>query len=657
MGEGKIKMNTTLWQPTPAQIKASNMQRFMTQVEKKYQINLPDYSALYQWSIQEPEQFWSAVWEFCNIKASKTYTQVLTDPKKMPGAKWFTGAQLNFAKNLLSRRDDHPALIYRDEQNKRCELSYSELYNQVEKLSAAFKQTGITVGDRVVGFLPNLPETVIAMLATTSLGAIWSGCSPDFGVNAVVDRFGQISPKILLTTDGYYYKGKINDSLEKAREISAQLPSLEHIIVIPNINAIPDLENLPKAQLYADFIAPVPAQPLEFVQLPFDHPVYILYSSGTTGVPKCIVHGAGGTLIQHLKELVLHTDLKPEDVFFYFTTCTWMMWHWLISGLAVGATIVLYEGSPFHPQTILLDLIDAEKITIFGTSAKYISAIDKAGLCPRETQKLTSLKTILSTGSPLLPENFDYVYAHIKTDLRLSSISGGTDIISCFVSGNPLLPVYRGELQSIDLGLNVQVYNEAGKPVKGEPGELVCTAPFPCMPLYFWQDPEGQKYHAAYFEQFPEIWAQGDFAEITEHDGVIIYGRSDAVLNPGGVRIGTAEIYRQVEQCAEVLESLAIGQDWQGDVRVILFVVLRENLKLTPDLIATLKKKIKNNTTARHVPAKIIQVPELPRTANGKLVEIAVRDIVHGRLVKNRGSLANPQTLDFFKDLAELQMD
>lgn len=645
-----------LWQPSAAAIASSNMSHFMKMVTEKYNCPFNDYASLHQWSVEQPEQFWASVWEFCGVKASQPYQQILVDGNKMPGARWFVGAKLNFAENLMRYNDEKLAIIYYDERDIRRTFTYAQLHHAVQNLAAAFRHSGVTVGDRIVGYLPNMPETVIAMLAATSLGAIWSGCSPDFGISGVVDRFGQIKPKILLTTDGYYYNGKTNDTLQKVNDIVKQLPTLEKIIVVPNLKSQPDLTTLPQAVLYAAYIAAAPQHDLTFTELPFDHPVYILYSSGTTGVPKCIVHSAGGTLLQHLKELILHTDLTTEDTFFYYTTCTWMMWHWLISGLATGATLVLYDGSPFYPgPNVLFDLIDEEGITVFGTSAKYISAVEKEKLIPRETHSLTTLKTILSTGSPLLPENFDFVYSKIKADLRLSSISGGTDIVSCFALGHPNLPVYCGELQCIGLGLDVDIFDETGHSLREQAGELVCRAPFPCMPIYFWNDANGEKYHQAYFAKFPNIWAHGDFAEITTHQGLIIHGRSDAVLNPGGVRIGTAEIYRQVEQFDEVLESLAIGQDWQGDVRIILFVVLRAGHKLTPQLVSSIKQKIKDNTTPRHIPAKILQVQELPRTANGKLVELAVREVVHGRPVKNLDALANPGALAQFKDLPDLQ--
>jgi acetoacetyl-CoA synthetase len=515
---------------------------------------------------------------------------------------------------------------------------------------------GVVAGDRVGGYLPNMPEAVIAMLATASIGAIWSSCSPDFGVQGVLDRFGQIEPKVLFSADGYYYNGQTHDSLTKLKDIVHQLPSLEQVVVVSYVSSEPEVSGITRASVLADIVRPHVPGEIDFAQLPFNHPLYIMYSSGTTGVPKCIVHGAGGTLIQHLKEHLLHVDLKRDDRFFYFTTCGWMMWNWLVSGLASGATLMLYDGSPFHPDgNVLFDYAAAESIAVFGTSAKYIDAVNKAGLVPAETHDLTCMRTILSTGSPLVPESFDFVYEKVKRDVCLSSISGGTDIISCFALGNPILPVWRGELQCRGLAMRVEVYDDDGKPITGRKGELVCTTPFPSMPVGFWNDPDGAKYRAAYFERFPGVWCHGDYVELTEHDGMIIYGRSDAVLNPGGVRIGTAEIYRQVEQLPEVVESLVIGQQWQGDVRVVLFVRLRDGLILDEGLATRIKQQIRRNATPRHVPAKIIQVGDIPRTRSGKIVELAVRNVVHGEPVRNREALANPEALELFKNLPELR--
>ena len=649
-------MKTPLWQPNIKSISESNMMHFMQRVNATHQLNFQTYQQLYNWSIEQPELFWAAVAEFCQIKFSKKWQKILVDGNKMSGAKWFVGAELNFAENLLACRDDHLAIIFVNESDQRRTLTYQELYKQVIKLASALKTHGITVGDRVAGYLPNMPETIIAMLATTAIGAVWSSCSPDFGVSGVVDRFAQIAPKILFTVDGHYYNGKTHNDLEKIAEISQQLPSIERTIVVPYINPNPNISLLRSAELLTDFIKSDVSDENVFVQLPFAHPIYILYSSGTTGIPKCIVHSAGGTLIQHLKELMLHTNLTKYDTIFYYTSCGWMMWNWLVSSLAVGATLILYDGSPTYPNAnILFDLIDSEKINIFGVSAKYLTAVEKSGAIPISTHKLNSLRTILSTGSPLVAENYSYVYGKIKQDVCLSSISGGTDIVSCFALGNPILPVYSEELQCIGLGLHVEIFNEEGKAVKQQKGELVCTAPFPAMPIYFWNDPTGQKYHDAYFAKFPNVWAHGDFAELTEHNGIIIYGRSDAVLKPGGIRIGTAEIYRQVEKLPEILESIAVGQDWQNDVRIILFVKLRPDVELTTELQNKIKITIRNNASPHHVPAKIIQVADIPRTVSGKIVELAVRETIHERPVKNIDALANPEALMHFKNLPELK--
>jgi len=645
-----------LWQPTAAQIEASNLTQFLKIVNQRWQLQLADYEALYQWSITEIEQFWQSIWEFGKVISETQGSTVLTGRESMLAARWFPEARLNFAENLLRRRDAETALIFWGEDRIKQRLSFGELYDRVSQLAQALRAAGVQAGDRVAGYVPNTPDTLIAMLASTSIGAIWSSCSPDFGVRGVIDRFGQITPKILFCADGYFYGGKTFNSLELLPEILQEIPSVEKIIVFPYTCTNPDLNTLSNAVLLPDFIADFSPKNIEFAQLPFAHPLYIMYSSGTTGVPKCIVHSAGGTLLQHLKEHLLHTDVKRGDRLFYFTTCGWMMWNWLVSGLASEATLLLYDGSPFYPTgNILFDFAEQENMTIFGTSAKFIDSVNKAGLKPRETHNLSQLKAMLSTGSPLVPESFDFVYQEIKADLQLSSISGGTDIVSCFALGNPILPVWRGELQCRGLGMKVEVFDDEGNPIQGEKGELVCTAPFPSMPIYFWNDPQGEKYRAAYFDKYPNIWCHGDYVELTEHQGLIIHGRSDAVLNPGGVRIGTAEIYRQVEQLPEVLESLVIGQDWEGDVRVVLFVRLRENLSLDAALIQKIKQQIRQNTTPRHVPSKIIQVQDIPRTKSGKIVELAVRHIVHGRAVKNQEALANPQALQLFANLDELQ--
>jgi acetoacetyl-CoA synthetase len=642
-------MTEPLWRPSPERIAAANLTRFCRK------IGVPDMAALYRWSIAEPEAFWRAVWDFAGVIGEGPGRIGIENPGLMPGARFFPEARLNYAENLLRRRDDADALVFRGEDKVKRRFSHRQLHELVSSLAQAMTAAGIGPGDRVAAFVPNMAETVACMLATASLGAIWSSCSPDFGVQGVLDRFGQIEPKLLITADGYWYGGKSFDSLARIGECLRHLPSVARVVVLPYLSQTPDLSGLPKAVRLADFIGPYPAREIAFRRLAFNHPLFIIYSSGTTGIPKCIVHGAGGTLLQHLKEHVLHSDIRSGDRQLYFTTCGWMMWNWLMSGLGAGATLLLYDGSPFHPDgNALFDFAMAERCTFFGTSAKFIDACAKAGLKPRATHDLGALRTIASTGSPLVPESFDYVYASIKSDVCLSSISGGTDIISCFVLGDPTGPVWRGEIQARGLGLKVEVWNEEGKPVVGEKGELVCTAPFPSMPVQFWNDPDGKKYFNAYFARYPNVWCHGDYVELTEHGGMIIYGRSDAVLNPGGVRIGTAEIYRQVEQLPEIAESIVVGQDWQGDVRVVLFVRLLPGHRLDESLRKKIASQIRRNTTPRHVPAKILEVADIPRTKSGKIVELAVRDVIHGRPVKNREALANPEALELFRDRAEL---
>ena len=646
-----------LWVPSAERVADSNITRFIQCLNARRSLELADFSELYAWSIERPQEFWPEMARFADLRAVWGRGPVIEFPDSMPGARYFPQARCNFAENLLRFRDDHPAIVFRNERGERRELSYRQLHGEVARIAAALRAAGVGSGDRVAGFMPNVPEAAIAMLATASLGAIWSSCSPDFGANGVLDRFGQIAPKVLFTADGYFYGGKTLDSLALIGEVAAKLPSVERMVVVPYANPEPQLERLGAAARLATLWRAfgIAGAALEFVQTEFNHPLYILYSSGTTGVPKCIVHGAGGTLLQHQKEHLLHTDVRRGDRLFYFTTCGWMMWNWLMSALATGTTLVLYEGSPFYPDPgALWRMVSEERLTIFGTSAKFIAATEKSSFTPGREVNLSALRTILSTGSPLLPESFDYVYENVKADVQLASISGGTDIVSCFVLGCPTRPVYRGEIQCRGLGMRVEVFAENGRPLRGERGELVCTAPFPSMPLGFWGDADGHKYRAAYFQRFPGVWHHGDYAALTEHDGVVIYGRSDAVLNPGGVRIGTAEIYAAVEGLEEIVEALAVGQDWKGDVRVVLFVRLAAGATLNEALKKKIRDTIRARTTPRHVPAKIVAVPDIPRTLSGKITELAVRNVIHGQPVKNVDALANPQALEHFRDLDEL---
>ncbi len=644
------------WSPSEARARAANLTRFMDHVARDWAIDVPDFAALYRFSIDERARFWKSVATFTGAIAETWGERIVENANRMPGARWFPDARLNFAENLLRRRDDGDAIVFHGEQQVRRRLGAAGLRAEVSRLAQALRAEGVGAGDRVAGWLPNMPEAIVAMLAAASIGAVWSSCSPDFGVDGVVDRFGQIAPRILFAADGYYYAGKHLDNLGKLGEIVARLPSVERTVVVGYGGQQVAIDNTDGSVSWSEFVEPFAAGEITFAQLPFDHPLYILYSSGTTGVPKCIIHGTGATLLQHLKEHQLHCDIKPGDRVFYFTTCGWMMWNWLVSALASNACVLLYDGSPFFPgASALFDMADEQAMTLFGTSAKYIDAIAKAGLRPIRSHRLASLRTMCSTGSPLAPTSFDYVYREVKADLHLASISGGTDIVSCFVLGNPLASVWRGEIQTPGLGLAVDVYDEAGRPVRGGKGELVCTRAFPSIPLGFWNDPAGERFHAAYFERFPGVWHHGDFAAFTEHGGIVIHGRSDATLNPGGVRIGTAEIYREVERLDEVAEAIAVGQEWDDDIRIVLFVVLRSGLSLDDALIARIRSRIREGCSPRHVPAKVVQVADIPRTKSGKITELAVRDVIHGRLVNNTEALANPDALTQFTGRAELR--
>jgi acetoacetyl-CoA synthetase len=649
-----------MWRPSRDEVDRAQLTRFMRDN------GVADYAALYRWSVDHAEEFWPALWHFCAVVADARpgkdpWDRVLrgagrvAPPNKTDGPVWFEGARLNFAENLLKYRDDRAALVFWNELGRQASMTYAELAHHVGRVANGLKSEGVVAGDRVAGFVPNIPEAVIAMLATTSIGAIWSSCSPDFGVNGVLDRFGQIEPKVLFCASSYRYGGSEIDCLGRVAEIAQRIPEVKRIVVVPYLRG-GHIDKIRGAVNWEDFGR---SAPLEFTRLPFDHPVYIMYSSGTTGLPKCLVHGAGGTLLQHLKEHVLHCDLTRDDRLFYFSTCGWMMWNWLVSGLASGATLMLYDGAPLlRKRPILWDMAAEEKITVFGTSAKWIALAEKEGLRPRDTHDLSSVRAILSTGSPLAPQSYDYIYESVKPNVRLSSVSGGTDIIACFAIGNPIAPVWRGEIQSLALGMDVHVFDESGRTMKTGTGELVCTSPFPSMPVAFWNDLDGSKYRAAYFETYPNTWRHGDWCELTEHGGMIIYGRSDATLNPGGVRIGTAEIYRQVEQLPEVIESIVVAQDVHletgGDTRIVLFVRLGEGVVLDDGLRGRIQKQIRDNASPHHVPKKIIQVADIPRTISGKITELAVRDVIHGRPVRNVDALANPQALDLFRGLKEL---
>lgn len=654
-----------LWTPPPERVHASRMNEFMNYVNRREGTRIETYRDFFEWSVSDEglPEFWANLWDYAGVVSSQPYARVVDDPHRLPGARWFPGARLNFAENLLRYRDDQPALIFRGEDRVRAQYSHAELYTAVERFARSLRERGLRAGDRVAGFMPNMPETIIAMLGATSLGGVWSSSSPDFGVQGVLDRFGQIEPRLLIAADGYFYKGKIIDTLPKLREIAAKIPSIETIVVVPYVAAAngtkPDLAGIPNAVLYEDFLAPADApRDIEFAQLPFDHPVYIMYSSGTTGLPKCMVQGPG-VLLNHLKEHLLHVDLQRGERIFYFTTCGWMMWNWLASALGVGATLILYDGNPFHPgPESLWQMSEELEIDVFGTSARYITALEEAGVVPAQSADLSKLRAVLSTGSPLPPEGFEYVYRAVKSDVLLASISGGTDLNGCFALGNPVLPVYSGEIQCRGLGMNVKIYDDQGRPVVGEPGELVCESAFPSMPLHFWNDDDGTKYHDAYFAEYANVWRHGDFAMLSERGGLVVLGRSDATLNPGGVRIGTADIYRIVEKFAEIEDSVVIGQalpEDASDVRVVLFVKMAAGRDLDDDLQQRLRSTIRAEASPRHVPAVIVSVPDVPYTRNMKKVELAVKRVVENRPVTNREALVNPECLEAFRDRPELQ--
>ena len=643
-----------IWMPSAERKKAANLTRFIELVNARYMQSIVTYRELQEWSVNDISHFWASIWEFGGIKTSTPYKTPVADLDDMLQVRWFPGAGFNFAENLLRYRDDRYALVFRGEGSELRRLTYAQLYEQVACLAKALKKSGVVAGDRVGGFMPNMNETVVAMLATTSLGAVWSSCSPDFGPRGILDRFQQITPKVLFTADGYSYNGKTYDSLERVSAVLPEIPSIEKVVVVPYVGSQMKLPDT--AVRYDDFISGEATDKIEFAQLPFDHPIYIVFSSGTTDKPKCIVHRSGGILIQHLKELVLNTDIKREDTIFYFTTCGWVMWNWMVSSLSQGATIILYDGSPFYPDNgAMFELVQDEKATLFGTSPRYLAAVEKAGLKPCTSYDLSHLKTIITTGSPLSVENYEFVYRDVKSDIFLNNISGGTEAIACFGIGNPISPIYEGEMQGLGLGMKVNVFDPQGKSLLGQEGELVCTAPFPSMPLRFWNDENNQRYISTYFDTYPNVWRHGDFARITDKGGLIISGRSDATLKPGGVRIGTAEIYRQVETVTEVQDSVVIGQDWEGDVRIILFVKLVPGILFSENLVQKLKNTIRNNASPRHVPAKIIPVADIPYTVNGKKVELAVRNVIHGKPVLNRAALANPEALELYKNIKELQ--
>lgn len=650
-------MTKPLWTPSETVIKQSNLTHYQNFLKNKYNQSFNDFFALYDWSIADIATFWDSLLHFFEVIVHEKNHEIIIKKEDMFNAQWFSGVKLNFAENLLKFRDNHQALIFYGEDKVQATYTYAEMYNVVAQLASALRAQGVTKGDRVAGLMPNIPETIIAMLATTSIGAVWCSTSPDFGAQSIIDRFEQIQPKVLFACESYYYKGQTIDCTMTLEALENNLTSVEKIVLAPYVEKNTNNHLSSKTVAWRDFLDKS-TNTILFTPVDFNDSLYILFSSGTTGKPKCIVHGVGGTLLQHLKELSLHTDLKREDKFFYYTTCGWMMWNWMVSGLALGATLVLYDGNPLYPKPErLLDLVDDIGITIFGTSAKYIASLEHEGLIPRQSHQLTTLKTILSTGSPLLAEQFEYVYRDVKADVRLSSISGGTDIVSCFALGCPILPVYIGQLQTPGLGMAIAFYDERGRPVIHQKGELVCEKPFPSMPISFWDDTHRKKYHAAYFEKYPNVWAHGDFGEFTKEKGVIIYGRSDTTLNPGGVRIGSAEIYRQIEKIEAIEESVVVGQAWKNDERIILFVKLREHADFNEDLVRKIKETIRKNTTHRHVPAKIIPVTDIPKTVNNKISEVAVQCVINGRDVKNKRALLNPESLNYFRDIDALRND
>jgi acetoacetyl-CoA synthetase len=643
-----------IWTPSPERVRKAALTRFSHYVHERYKAPVHDYTSLHHWSVEFPEHFWDAVWDFCEIRCSQKAEQTIVAGTRMPGTQWFVGALLNYAENLIRVSDDSIAIIFRNESGERRALTRRELHNEVARVAAGLKQAGVRMGDRVAAYLPNIPETIVAMLAATSLGAIWSSCSPDFGACAVVDRFGQIKPRVLFATDGYRYAGKRIDCLPTIAAMCKQISSIERVVLVPYLNAHAKAEQVPHGVLYKLFGKAGAA--LSFTQLPFDHPAFILYSSGTTGAPKCIVHSAGGALLQQMKENILHADIGPDDRYFYFTTCGWVMWNALASALATGATIVLFDGAPLQPDPkILWRLAAEERVTIFGAGPRFLTTCEQQGLRPREEFDLSALRTVISTGAPLSPASYRYVYRDVHPNVQLSSISGGTDLMACFGAACPVLPVYEGEIQALGLGMKVEIFDDAGKALVGQPGELVCTRPFPSVPVGFWGDTQTDRFVTTYFSRYPNVWRHGDLATITARGSLIVHGRSDAVLNPSGVRIGTAELYRELEKIDEVLESVAVAQEYRGDVRIVLFVRLRDGLALDEPLRDRICRTIRDNTSPRHVPAKIIQAPELPRTLNGKLVELAIRDVIHGRMPPNLAALANPDSLDFFKNRPELK--